>query len=199
MHNKSGRLIKLIIMALICLVGCNLNSGPPKPPIDFPFAVHKIGEEISADVQISKGRFYEFDLVFFYYGEGLQNESRKRLLAVLGDSAYRSKDFTYINPGIPVTIELAITGTDEWGGKLEITKKITTQAFQYHGFRGFNGAVGGYYGRHGASIPLHPGLYHFRVRTLNDIPELADVPVIFVIYWDPRGAPLDYNSEAYSR
>jgi len=188
---KNMKILRIAMtLALLISVGCS-TSGPPKPPIEIPLAVHRAGEVISTDMRIDRARHYELRLYFYYYGkESFQNKDQDRVVALVGRYA-KKKDGSYREPGIPVTLEYKITGADIAGNKLEKEKKVISMGSFLHGYKGFNGAVGGFYGREVDEVLLYPGTYHITVKTLEDNDDLTGTPATFVITWDPRFRLMD--------
>jgi hypothetical protein len=145
--------------------------GAPAPPVSFPLDVSRASTELDVLVKIIETRSHRFDLTF-----RAANASDIPLLRkVSGDGSRWRGGETLANPGI--TIPIRVTVANE-GHPPFYDRTIDTQgsyAFSYLQISRYAGGTG-----------LPPGLYRFKVTTLEDIPELKDVKVDFTITWDAR-------------
>jgi hypothetical protein len=147
-------------------------AGAPVPPVNFVLDAAKPAT-MQATIKVVDDRFYEFDLAF--HATRLDQLENIRKLA--GDA--------YLGPGIEtrpprnpgVVIPLHVVVTTEAQHVIYDRTRDTLGTYKGSRMR-VHRKVGG--------LQLAPGLYHVRVSTLKDIPELADVAVEFSVSWDAR-------------
>lgn len=144
--------------------------GAPIPTVSFPLDVSRAGTEIDVLVKITDIRFYEFELTF----RPASVSDMQSLREITGEGS-RWPDGKYAKPG--VAIPLRVTVADE-GHAPFYEQTIDTQGVSSWGYMEIARSAGG--------ARLRPGLYRFKVTTLEDIPELSDVKVDFTITWDAR-------------
>lgn len=145
--------------------------GAPIPTVSFPIDVSRAGTEIDVLVKITETRPYQFDLTF-----RARSFSDFPLLRRVSGEGFRFRDEPALkNPG--VTIPIRVTVAHE-GHPPFYDRTIDTEGSYASGAMKISRSVGG--------TGLPPGLYRFKVTTLEDIPELTDVKVDFTITWDAR-------------
>lgn len=146
------------------------DLGAPIPPVSLPLDVSRAATELDVLVKITETRFYQFDLTF----RAANPSEAPSLRKVSGDGS-RRLDGTEASPGtvIPIRVTVANEGHPPFYDRTIDTKG--TYGFSYLRISRRAGGTG-----------LRPGLYRFKVTTLQDIPELTDVKVEFTITWDAR-------------
>lgn len=173
------------------IAGC---ATAPRYPA-MPFAVHKAGATMMQDVKLVHDRTYEFSLKL-YHNRGKDADR----VSKLAGSGARRKDETgkwvQIDDGIPIYVELEIIGLDEAvkgfhfkeklyvdeliGGGRDLDKNIHNEETEKYFFYKMI-----------KRIRLKPGLYRITLKSLRDIPELADTSVAFQFGWDWNSRPFD--------
>ena len=165
------------------MVGC--ATAPIYPAV--PFAVHRAGATMMQDVKLVHDRTYEFSLKL-YHNRGKDAE---RVGKLAGSGAQRKDEtgkWVLIDDGIPIYVELEVTGSDEAvkgfyfkeklfaggciAGGLELVKNIDNKETEKYYFR-----------RMIKEIRLKPGLYRITLKSLRDIPELEGTSVAFQFGW----------------
>lgn len=153
------------------IVGAIIKQvGAPIPSVSFPLDVSRASTELDVLVKITHTRFYKFELTFRPASVSDMQPLRK----ITGDGS-RWPDGKYSEPGIAIPIR--VTVADE-GHPPFYDRTIDTQGRSSWGYMEIARRAGG--------TGLRPGLYRFKVTTLEDIPELKDVKVDFTITWDAR-------------
>ncbi|MCL2789613.1 MAG: DUF5625 family protein [Desulfobulbus sp.] len=122
--------------------------------------MYKAGAKIETEVRIVERYSYSFTLSFLYRDQA----DFARMKKLTGDR--------YVNAGIPIPLSLTIFKLDANGQHLLFTKEISE--FPTY-------AWGGSIDKKIVDVFLETGQYAIRVECLQDIPELQDTKMNFVL------------------
>lgn len=185
-------LFLITVLFLLTLVGC--ATAPYYPPV--PFAVQHAGASMVQDVKLVHDRNYELFLRY-YHKNDIEDSNRIRRLT--GSGMYRrdvSGELVPVNDGVPVYLELKITGLDEAVKGFYFEEKLFAGAMIGGGIEWVNGRANKdtdkeYIDRIIKRIRLKRGLYRITLKSLQDIPELEGVSIAFYISWYWNERPFD--------
>jgi hypothetical protein len=169
------KIITVIMIMLICFTGC-ATADPTTPPVELPFAVHQKGATVSTRLQMVEERNYPFNLKFYYNEKDKADEERVRKLV---GGHQRDKYGKIVEPGIPIPLKLTISVIESAGEKIVLEKEILVGALYTRSIDNYTREID--------LIHLTTGLYRVTVRSLKDIPELANTKVILGIYLRTSG------------
>lgn len=172
--------MKIAMIATACFMFLILNGcagmNTPKVPVGYvelPFAAHQAGAVVETDIEIEEDRPYTFALLIWF-----KNMRDEDLIYKFANTAFG---------GVDINVSVEVTGLDK-----------NTQSFSYrkNHFAGERTASGfpkqnpygaeGYRNRLITYIRLKPGLYRVRVKSLDNVPELAEMPVSFRINYNRK-------------
>jgi hypothetical protein len=181
----------MLIIVLSFIMGC--ATAPYYPPV--PFAVHRAGETIEQEVKLVHERYYEFRLRL-YHNRGEDAERVSRLAGSGGYYRNESGNLIPINDGIPIYLELKVTGLDEEVKGFYFEEKLFVGKMIAGGIESANATPNKdtdkpYLERIIKEIRLKPGLYQITLKSLRDIPALEGTSVAFQLGWYWNARPFD--------
>jgi len=186
-------LFLITVLFLSTLAGC--ATVPYYPPV--PFAVQHAGTTMVQDVKLVHDRNYELYL-WYYHNKGI--EDGKRVRKLVGSGAYQRDEagkWVPVNDGVPVYLELKITGLDEAVKSFYFEEKLFVGEYIGASIEWVNGKPNkdtdkAYFKRIiKRNIRLKPGLYRITLKSLQDIPELQGTSVAFKFGWNWNSRPFD--------
>jgi hypothetical protein len=169
------KILAVVMIMFVCFTGC--QAAGPRPPIELPFAVHQAGATVSTKLRILEVRSYPFALLFMFKEN--DKADRERVRKLVGYSEKNIVTGKYAEPGIPITLKLTISIIESSGEKIFLEKEFLIE--------GESGYSANYFERKIDFIRLSSGLYRVTVKTLKDVPELANTKVSLGIYPRQRG------------
>ncbi|MBL4775803.1 MAG: hypothetical protein JKY87_07100, partial [Mariprofundus sp.] len=104
-----------IIRFIAMLVFLPWFSACTFPPSNFPFEVHKKGEILEFEYQITSHNYYSFNL-WFMFKEGDQQD-RYRVKKLVGGLMKKNGEWV-TEPGVPISLRFTITIIDDSGERL---------------------------------------------------------------------------------
>ncbi len=195
MKKMKNRIVPFFILsaflAAFIIVGCAIRPNFPS----VPFAAHKAGSTIVKEVKLDHDIHYAFYLML-YHENTKEDAERVRKLAGSGmgrADQYKLGRYVEIQDGIPIDVELKITGVDEEVDKIYLDKQFSV-----------NHIVGGWkchdpkdpqkncFVKMITEIRLKPGHYRITLKSLKDIPELEGTTVALWFTWGIESRPYDW-------
>lgn len=168
---KPGWLSILMLSILPWLAGCQTA--------EWPFEAQKAGAKIEVEFRASEHRGYFFILSFMH--KKYDREESDRISKLLGDGAI-NKNGEFVNPGIPILLHLRIRKIDSAEEPPVFDQAIPALGISAWGSEAVR--------RHIAIIPLKPGRYRISVESLQDVPELVGIPIVFSIGMAAKTRPI---------
>src|SRR5262245_10184590 len=163
-----------LIGALVLVAGALLivleNARSIPASVDVPFAAGSKGAVVDTEFYVPTTMTYTFRLDL-RYPEGDRQE-RERLSALAGTGQYR--DGKQINTGLPIPVRLRVERIDQGGASSVLDSVFTDHDLESYGW--------GHFAKLMTRIRMQPARYRARIEALEDIPQLAGVPVYFGIY-----------------
>lgn len=174
---EKSHLFSLLLIAVLLISSWSsacTNDGPS--PFRLPFAVHKAGTMVETKVRITEHRPYIFSLCFNFKKD--DQVDRARVKKLTGDPwPHKHRD-----TGIPTPLRLKISVIEPAGERLLVDKEISELKFNSFGASFFRKEID--------QVELEPGQYRISVESLSNVPELADVKVVFSIGHDKKSSPI---------
>lgn len=172
--------MKIAMIATACFMFLILNGcagmNTPKVPVGYvelPFAAHQAGAVVEADIEIEEDRPYTFALLLWFKN--------------MSDIDYIERFANTGHGGIGIRLALEVVGLDEPNKTFLYSKNISARESTGAGFPKQNRyGAGGYHNRLITYIRLKPGLYKVKIRSLDNVPELAEMPVSFEISYNRK-------------
>lgn len=155
------------------------GSGPPKPPLIVPFAVHKAGTIFTTELEIVDHRSYRFSLRLGFKEHDKADRDRVEKLA---GKYGRDKNGNLLHPGIAIPLKVNISVIDSSGERTIYDQKIVEEEMYGYGADHYSKTIG--------AVALRPGHYRFTIESMQDIPELTETPVSLGIGWAPKTSPI---------
>ncbi|MHB8137538.1 MAG: DUF5625 family protein [Smithellaceae bacterium] len=163
------RILAAIITILVCFTAC--EAAAPKPPIKFPFSVHKEGATVTTEMQVKKAHHYWFELTFLH-NKADDEAERERLRKLVG-SWEKNKDGESREPGIQIPLKITVSVMDSSGVRNVYEKELLVGSVWSGGVGGWSRAIG--------AIEIPAGQCRITVQSMKDIPELSNREVVLEI------------------
>lgn len=142
----------------------------PSPPVKFPLDVSK-ASTIHATIKVEEERYYHFDLAF----RGTRVDQMAGIADLAGDYVEKGDTRSKRNTGIAIPIHVVVTTAAQY---VTYDKTVETRGSYKSGRLSIYRSVG--------ALLLVPSVYHLRVSTMEDIPQLAGIAVEFSVSYDAR-------------
>ncbi|OGI38522.1 MAG: hypothetical protein A2140_07360 [Candidatus Muproteobacteria bacterium RBG_16_62_13] len=176
---KTRRLLSMLL-AMFPWFSAWAGSKPPKPPLILPFAVHKAGTVVTTELRITEHRVYWFDLRLGFKEHDHEDRNRVKKLAGSGGRDKFGKPLDY---GLSIPVRLNISAIDSSGERIIYNKEVRKEEMAGYGANLYSKRID--------RVELRPGLYRVTIKSLQDIPELAETPVSLGIGYRPLTTPID--------
>jgi hypothetical protein len=168
---KEWQTISMVGMVAF-LSACVDESLLPTPPLTWPFDMQKSGDKIDAKFRVVDHREYSLGLEFGFKDDN--QEDRERVRKLVGD------DGQFINgdSGVPTPLRVNILEIRESGDRLFFEQELQTSRLRSW--------TGNKFVKHISYVRLKPGDYRVRVESLENVAELAEIPMAFSIGFYPK-------------
>jgi hypothetical protein len=170
------RLLIAFALLVLMLSGCLslILPEPIRPDISLPFAVHKAGTTLTTEFETREKEHtgYRLELIFFIQGAS-DGVDGKRVRKLVGDYSTNA-DRQVIKSGIPIHMKINVRAIDASGKELNVivNKEVVLDEGAY-------ASGGSCLYKEIYAVVLPPGHYRVTIKSLKDIPELANTSVKF--------------------